>query len=287
MASMESPDTIAIKALHGESRPRIWSLIVTIFGDVVMQQGTRPAPGPIWNGAILELLQLMKIEPGLVRTSLSRLVANDTLSRIKTGRNTYYELGEQSRKAFALASERIYGRQKVQPASRFDLVIIDRCPDRTQARKSMEKQGFRFIGATVALKARQGLMTTSTLPLQAIHAVAEPSKALSEAAREAFKVEALNEGYKRFLETFPAHQSEIGISDETAIITRILLVHQFRRLILRDPHLPTEALPLDWTGEMARQRFDENLAALSPQTQAWTEKTGFLDAKATSETSGK
>jgi phenylacetic acid degradation operon negative regulatory protein len=42
------------------------------------------------------------------------------------------------------------------------------------------------------------------------------------------------------------------IDDESAFLLRILLIHDYRRLLLRDPELPDVLLPADWPGQKAR-----------------------------------
>jgi len=42
------------------------------------------------------------------------------------------------------------------------------------------------------------------------------------------------------------------LADETAFLLRVLLIHDHRRLLLRDPGLPDVLLPADWPGQKAR-----------------------------------
>jgi phenylacetic acid degradation operon negative regulatory protein len=268
-----------LKALHSESPLRVWSLIVTIFGDVVMQQGQQQKPAPVWSGAITKVMQLIRIEPGLLRTNLSRLVANKTLVRIKSGRNTFYQLGSESSSAFFEASKRIYGRNLPEPTGPFDVLILDQCEDRAVARAKLTDQGCRFLGPTVALKPHHKGIEIPDAP-GVISSLADVTKPLAEAAQSAWKISALNEGYKRFLELFPAIQPSEILSPEDAVTTRIIMVHQYRRLCLRDPHFPASALPKDWQGEEAKIRFLSNLSFLKKQSQEWIETSGFLSGKA-------
>jgi phenylacetic acid degradation operon negative regulatory protein len=270
---------VPIQALHAESPLRVWSLIVTIFGDIVMQQGTTEEPAPIWSGAILQLLKLLQIEPGLARTSLSRLVANKTLVRIKSGRNTFYQLGLESRNAFRIAAQQIYG-EVPEATGQFGLVVIDHCNDRQKARVELAEEGYRFIGPTVAIKPIHRGCAPMTLPSQVIASTAELTVTLSSAAQTAWKTQALNAGYKRFLHMFPDFTGTIKHGLDDAIATRVLLVHQYRRLVLRDPLLPTKALPEDWKGAEARKRFMTNLAALEIGSQQWISNTRLLSGKA-------
>ena len=57
-----------INAFHAGGRPRVWSLVVTIFGDAVLHRG-----GCIATLRLQELLERVGIEAGALRTALSRL----------------------------------------------------------------------------------------------------------------------------------------------------------------------------------------------------------------------
>jgi phenylacetic acid degradation operon negative regulatory protein len=81
-----------LDALHADKPLRVWSLIVTIFGDIVMRRGRDADPAPIWTGHLLDLLQCLGVDAGLVRTSLSRLVANGVLVRERAGGTRFTSL---------------------------------------------------------------------------------------------------------------------------------------------------------------------------------------------------
>ncbi|MFD2816396.1 PaaX family transcriptional regulator C-terminal domain-containing protein [Paracoccus aerius] len=55
-----------------------------------------------------------------------------------------------------------------------------------------------------------------------------------------------------------------ALSPEDALIARLLLVHLYRGVLLRDPGLPAEALPADWPGHAAQALFSDLYPALSP-----------------------
>ena len=57
-----------ITALHAESRLRVWSLVITVFGDCVQHRG-----GAISTARLGRLLGRIGVEPGALRTALSRL----------------------------------------------------------------------------------------------------------------------------------------------------------------------------------------------------------------------
>lgn len=99
------PDPLAplIEALHEEGRPRVWSLVVTVFGDAVAPRGGRVA-----TGALAELLGRVGVGEGALRTALSRLVADGTLRRDRQGRASFHRLSAAAARETAEASRVIY-----------------------------------------------------------------------------------------------------------------------------------------------------------------------------------
>ncbi len=261
-----------LDALNADKPLRVWSLIVTIFGDVVMRQGRDLYPPPVWTGHLLALLELLKVEPGLVRTSLSRLVSGGVLLRGKEGRHTFYRLSPESARDFAAAAEVIYARRTLAPTGRFHVALIDRVDERPAARAALEAQGFRFLSATTALKPAHDGEAEPALPPQAIAASAEAAGEAASAARALWRIEALQAAYRDFVKRFTSAPPP---PPEAAIIARVVLVHRMRRLLLRDPVLPAAALPEDWAGGEARALFARHLAAFYPASEAWLEGTGF------------
>ena len=68
-----------------------------------------------------------------------------------------------------------------------------------------------------------------------------------------------------------------SLSDADAFTARILLIHHYRRVVLRDPLLPIALLPKDWPGQAARKLCGRIYRALLPKSEQW------LDRHATNE----
>jgi phenylacetic acid degradation operon negative regulatory protein len=68
-----------------------------------------------------------------------------------------------------------------------------------------------------------------------------------------------------------------GMSDLDRLVARVLLIHEYRRIVLRDPLLPAEILPADWPGAAARALCAEIYGALVEGSERW------LDAHAVNE----
>ncbi|MGL5734303.1 MAG: PaaX family transcriptional regulator C-terminal domain-containing protein, partial [Beijerinckiaceae bacterium] len=252
LATLDSGHAPSLTALHAEKPLRVWSLIVTIFGDVVMERGTKAHPPAIWTAPLLELLELLGIDAALARTNLSRLVANGTLERSKSGRNTFYKLSAMSRAEFTKAAPLIYGAPP--QASGLHVALLDRCPQRSKARESLVRQGFVMAGPALAFAPGRGappVIPTGVLLAQPYTLTEEWCAAIAEL----WKLPALDAAAKRFVKDFQTLQAGAALSPAQAITARIALVHQFRRLALRDPGLPVAALPDPWTMTAARLLF--------------------------------
>src|SRR5262245_19998960 len=94
----------ALRARFEGRRPiRAGSLIVTLYGDAIAPRG-----GSLWLCSLNELMGLFGIEPGLVRTAMSRLVGEGWFERTRRGRNSFYRLSARGAAEFAEAGRRIY-----------------------------------------------------------------------------------------------------------------------------------------------------------------------------------
>ena len=57
---------------------------------------------------------------------------------------------------------------------------------------------------------------------------------------------------------------------ESAFIARTLLIHDYRRILLHDPDLPEELLPVHWPGTRARKRCAAIYHVLQEAADRWT-----------------
>jgi len=59
------------------------------------------------------------------------------------------------------------------------------------------------------------------------------------------------------------------LNPEDCFLARTLLIHEYRRLLLRDPQLPDELLPGDWEGRAARQLCRNLYRLVVAKAEAW------------------
>ena len=65
-----------IDEFHSNNKIRVWSLVITIFGDCINPRG-----GKIAMAELQSLICLFNIEPGALRTAMSRLAKKNTYTR--------------------------------------------------------------------------------------------------------------------------------------------------------------------------------------------------------------
>jgi phenylacetic acid degradation operon negative regulatory protein len=257
-----------VDRLHAHTPLRVWSLIVTIFGDTVAPRG-----GEIWAGTLQELLGAMRIDAAAVRAALSRLARDGWLDRIKVGRLSYYALSADGRAAFGPALARVYRRNRPGVSPRLHLFVLPEGEGRNGVRDQALKSGYGSLGASVLVGTSESVPLFRSegglLRLDAELAQGRPE----ELVARAFDLEPLAARYRAFVSDFTplaeALEGGVSLADHEAMVARTLLIHAYRRLILRDPVLPDEWLPDDWPGEAARALTARLYALLAPPCAGW------------------
>ena len=241
---------------HLRTQPsRTGSMIVTLYGDAIVPRG-----GSLALSSLIDIFRGLGIEDGVVRTAVSRLAADGWLIRSKRGRNSFYAISPSAAAATEAATPRIYGPISDTWDGHLRLAI-----DPGAERQSLLDAGWATVhpGVLIATTGPSALTSTGT-----------PEALLALAAR-AWPLAGLAGRYHSFLATFPA---DIAVTEADAIRLRLLLIHEFRRIALRDPALPRALLPADWPGHPARARAATLYASLLPLSEHW------LDTNATTET---
>jgi phenylacetic acid degradation operon negative regulatory protein len=255
---------------HVNNAPsRTWSVVITVFGDAVVPRG-----GAISLATLTEIFQRMGVAEGAVRTAMSRLSADGWLERSRQGRNSYYQLAAKGEATFAEAAARIYDAHPAGEAPRFRLVLAER----VEARAALLRAGFG--------QAQPGLWVAPEdvpVPAEAADALTLLADAtLADARRlaeQCWPLAGLAETYRHFIAAFTPLAQWLGqqhaLGGLDALVARLLLIHEYRRAVLRHPPLPRALLPLDWAGDAARALCAGLYRQLLPASEAW------LDAHAT------
>jgi len=246
-------------------RPKAKSVIVTVYGDALVHHG-----GSAWLGSLIRLVAPLGLKERLVRTSVFRLAGEEWLTAEQIGRRSYYRLTESGRRRFDAAHGRIYFHASRPWDRHWTLVVTNAAGMNAVRRKALLSdlrwQGFGQLAAGVMLHPdpdadalRQALNDAGAgkhaLVLRTT-AQPGPSQALHEIVGRCWDMHRLSANYTAFLDIFrPVLQwldQTRNPDPETCFVVRTLLMHAYRRVLLRDPKLPEELLEAGWPGTAAR-----------------------------------
>jgi phenylacetic acid degradation operon negative regulatory protein len=255
----------AIQTLSALGDLRVWSVIITIFGDAVMPRG-----GKVSATVLATLTDRLGIKPEALRVALFRLGKDGWITRSKQGRNSYYSLTKRGRETFLPASRRIYAKA---PALAGPWHIAALGPD-TEAERALIEETLTqagYIRLTPLLFLGAGNVAYGPdAPGQDALVISGILHHLPNWARAALAPDSLQQDYIR-LETalLWLRDQPLPSAPETAAALRVLLVHQWRRMLLRHADLPPDVLPDLWRGEACRALVLDLYQRLSDPADQW------------------
>ncbi len=262
-AEIQNQFIACVHALVGKfrrQRPlRGGSLLITILGDAIAPRG-----GSIALSSLIRLAQPFGLTERLVRTSIARLANEQWVSSERSGRSSYYTLTSQGRLRFAEATRRIYGAAPTSWDGQWTLVVVP--PDLKKKRDTLREElswlGFGQLTSGVFahpsraaedIPARVAkLVAAGQLVVMQGSSVADVSNARLVAMGWDFRD--LARRYRRFIQMFDPADAALhdgaaaALDGETCFILRTLLLHEYRKIHLRDPLLPAALLPDAWVG---------------------------------------
>ena len=261
---------VRLERFRQKSRIQAGSLITTVFGDAILPRG-----GRVSLGSMIQLLQPLGVNERLVRTAVYRLVKDEWLQSEALGRRTDYMLTPSGRSRFDEASRQIYAADIPGWDRRWRLILVVGDLElrvRERLRKSLFWHGFgetasgSFVHPTADLeKVMESLMSegqesvlAQLMPLVAVNSRVTPCATDVDMVKKAWNLDGLALSYEGFLQKYEPIRTALlsfgqdDVSPEDAFLVRTLLIHDVRRLLLRDPQLPESLLPSSWPGSRAR-----------------------------------
>lgn len=231
------------------------AMIVTIYGDIVVPRG-----GVLWMGTLVEICAGLGISETLVRTAVSRLVAAGQLVGERHGRRSYYGLAPGARTEFAAAARLLYG-----PQSSARGFLIHHAPGIDD--ETVRRAGLGRMGPDLYL--RPDRPENVPVPGLAFRAeVVKEAALLSGYAATLWDLQSFAGAYRAVIDLFSplaaALREGAVLRPADAVSARLLLVQAYRAVLLRDPRLPSNALPADWPGIASRRLFSELYRKISP-----------------------
>lgn len=249
-----------VARLNSTKKLRVWSVIITFFGDAIVPRG-----GSVSAKTAQSLLGRMGIEAGAIRTAFSRLTSDGWVVREKRGRSSFFRLSATGLAPFEAATDRIYAPL---PAINCDpggwaLVFhADTYPEPTIVRTGLEEHdGDSFIF--------EGRMKQIPDWMKDNRCKAEH-----------------RQSFEALIDAFTPLQ-DVELSPIDALAARCLLIHEWRRILFQFDSVAAEFWTDDWPQASCHQFVSSLYHRWLPASEAWmdSEATG-LQGKLPSPQSG-
>lgn len=243
--------------------PRVWSLLVTVFGELAQDREARI------SGLLLRhLSEHIGIKPEAMRVALHRLRKDGWIDSERTGRTSAYFLTPWGREQSIAASPRIYA---MGPAASDAWLVIFNPGDSAQDNDASGAWISSNLLVTSVRPESDDIVATElrsadTLPDWVTNKVCDPATvSLSQ----------------DFLAALEALQASIGTAPDLTPMQiaalRVLLVHGWRRIVLKAPMLPDHVFSEGWRGMDCRARTSILLDQLPKQRLADLEQRLLTD----------
>lgn len=237
-----------IATITNDQPPRVWSLLVTVFGELAQDPGARI------SGAVLgRVTGLIGIKPQAMRVALHRLRKDGWIESVRSGRSSHYHLSDRGRAESARANPAIYLRQ--------------RAPDRAWL-VTLDTPG-PVPGSVVPLSPTQAICAENPASDQALSLMLDPDTQVPDWVKTRVcgdELCAQSLRLERKLARLAAALPQVDPLSATQIATlRVLIIHDWRRLVLKTPNLPPWLFPDPWQGERCKTQLAALLASLAAQ----------------------
>ncbi|TQV71525.1 phenylacetic acid degradation operon negative regulatory protein PaaX [Aliikangiella marina] len=274
------------------------SFVVTIFGDVISQHGDE-----VWLGDLIGALEPLGFSERLIRTSVFRLVKDNWLAVTKNGRKSFYQFTPSAHKHYTKAARRIYAATTQHSDGNW-LIVLPSFVDEEELpsfKRQLRWLGFSQLasGAYAHPSIDKGSLEETISELELTDSVVvfesktiddESTNVLKSLVQQRWQLELLDQDYAEFNQTYqPLIElvAEKQLNDHQAFLLRGLLIHEYRRVLLKDHELPQNMLPDDWQGYLATKiakKLYAQLARASARyiTSQLQNQSGFLPAAAKS-----
>ena len=241
-----------------KQRPlRAGSFIITLYGDALLSR-----PSGVWTGHIIDICGQVGINESLVRTAISRLVANNRLEGVKVGRKSFYSLTKSSQQEFQHVVKRLYSGRR-EDGKYWTFVLNLNISQREELKRQLERLGFGAPNHGLFMKSGdckveldyafgRSMICSGNMVFGAnLEEVLSDDhiKNLLSTAWDLRQIESYYQlFYKKFDPVFQNLNNGGKLSDLNCFILREILVHEYRKIALKDPWLPLAMLPEDWPG---------------------------------------
>jgi phenylacetic acid degradation operon negative regulatory protein len=237
---------------------------------------------------LIALLRHFSLNDSQVRTALSRLTAEGWLEAERHGRRSLYRPTATGRHRFEEATRRIYAGPPDRWNGEWHVLVLPEGAERGALGKELGWLGFGTLAPGVMLHPAPDAASLASviedlpaderpLAIAGKSVLEAPPALLSGLVARCWNLDALAQSYRGLLAGFAGLRRAIaaGFAPEPlpALLARLLLIHDYRRIILRDPMLPAALLPKDWIGREAYAAARDLYRALAPPAERWLDES--------------
>ncbi|MBW4706844.1 PaaX family transcriptional regulator [Roseobacter sp. YSTF-M11] len=213
---------------------RVWSLLVSVFGDLSQAEGAG-IDGPVLSA----IMTAMDVRAEATRVALHRLRNDGWIVSQKSGRTSRHSLTPHGRAETIAATRRIYASPGDMPTDWQIVVTQSAEPDQ---RDDMVTRGFSLLLTRVFIGAEDAIPPQGALALR--------GRNVPEWLKMQLSPEGLKTDYDNLHEIL--QEIDLCLPDGTQLapldvaILRCLIVHNWRRLVLKHPDLPAALYTEGW-----------------------------------------
>jgi phenylacetic acid degradation operon negative regulatory protein len=244
-----SPDKL-IADLKASGSLKVWSLIITFFGDAVEPRG-----GIVAASTLQTVMEFMGVGSGAVRTACSRLAGDGWIERQKQGRNSFYRLSDMGHTPFRVASRQIYAAP-VKPSQResdraqtFTLVMQNPLKANSAQWQAVRDSGTRINGNCVLFANDSEQLPkaiTDTAEFDDMLVLSGANASFPDWLKRSVCADESAKRYHDLMHRFTPISQCKPEDPLTSLAIRCLLIHEWRRLLLRSTPVHTALTPADW-----------------------------------------
>lgn len=266
---MSKPLERLIGDWHEHDTLRVWSVIITLFGDAILPRG-----GAVSSQTVQTIMQRLGVEPGAVRTAFSRLANDGWVQREKQGRSSFYRLAPDGVKPFADASRLIYAtpqlRKTTSTSSSFVVLIGDReTPGKNWLDERLQTNDAFEIRSNIYLTRTPSKQKLGELVDAGFFTVSGKASHLSPSLAKRLQLDELANEYRQLISRFKPLMKRTPADGLDAMAARCLLIHSWRRVLLRTPALASTIMPPDWPQSECHLLTAELYQRLLPASSDW------------------
>jgi phenylacetic acid degradation operon negative regulatory protein len=268
-----------VASLRSHGMPSVRNILVTVFGDAL-----RPYGAAVSVQALTRILAPLEVPERSIRTSLTRLADDDLVTIDRVGNRSFYRVDPSAEALFDRAELRIYHDPDSEWDGHWTMAIIDSGVGTSDQRATLRRQfGWLGLGPVTPNVMASPVVTTGAVVGVVREAglrdavIVTRSKNVADDALIsdidlARRVAPLDEMVKRYAEIsdwFGDLSAASGLSPAESFVGRTLLIATYRRVVLADPRLPAELLPVNWNGRCAYSLAADVYGALWDASEQW------------------